>query len=194
MFKTFLSLIVVATALTASNSLIHSSSPYLRQHAENPIDWVVWDERVIERAKREHKPIFEGMRVEVDLLDKYTTSSYGRMIQNLRILAVLSEETRYERLAKQSLEHTPFLDPSLNAPSSMIAWLMGEYGVVTLSHKKEMLDQNRRKIAEVEYPYLYLHSEEREDFGACTIRGCFANNKDMEKIRKEIETLNKIQP
>lgn len=58
MFKTFLSLIIAATALTASNSLIHSSSPYLRQHAENPIDWVAWNEGVIERAKMEHKPIF----------------------------------------------------------------------------------------------------------------------------------------
>lgn len=126
----------------------------------------------------------EGMRVEVDLLDKYTTSAYGRMIQNLHILAVTTEETRYERLTKKSLEQTPFLDPSLNAPSSIIGWLMGHYGIVTLSHTKEMLEENREKIETMGYPYLYLHTEERDDFGACSIRGCFANDKDLENIRK----------
>lgn len=128
----------------------------------------------------------EGMRIEVDLLDKYTTSAYGRMIQNLHILATLTEETRYERLAKRSLEQTPFLDPSFNAPSSMIAWLMGHYGVVTLSHKKEMLKQNRQNISTTDYPYLYLHAEERDDFGACTVRGCFANDKDLKIVKKAI--------
>lgn len=129
----------------------------------------------------------EGMKVEVDLLDKYTTSAYGRMLQNLHLLAVLSEETRYKRLAKTSLEQTPFLDPSLNAPSSMIGWLMGHYGVITLSHKKKMLEENREKIETIEYPYLYLHTEDRDDFGACTVRGCFANDKDLERVRKLIE-------
>jgi uncharacterized protein YyaL (SSP411 family) len=128
----------------------------------------------------------EGMGVEVDLLDKYTTSAYGRMIQNLHLLALLSEETRYERLAQKSLEQTPLLDPSLNAPSSMIAWLMGHYGIATLSHTKEMLEENREKIESMEYPYLYLHTEERKDFGACSVRGCFANDKDLEIIKKEI--------
>lgn len=136
----------------------------------------------------------EGIKVEVDLLDKYITSAYGRMIQNLHLLAVLSEETRYERLAIKSLEQTPFLDPSLNAPSSMIGWLMGHYGVVTLSHTKEMLEDNRQKIETIEYPYLYLHTEDREDFGACTVRGCFTNNKSLNSIKREIIRLNSTQP
>lgn len=133
----------------------------------------------------------DGMRIEVDLLDKYTTSAYGRMIQNLHILAVLTEETRYERLAQKSLEQTPFLDLSLNAPSSMIAWLMGHYGVVSLSHKKEQLLLNRKKISTMRYPYLYLHIQEREDFGVCSVRGCFANDKDLEVIKKAILQLKR---
>ncbi|MBD3799292.1 MAG: thioredoxin domain-containing protein [Epsilonproteobacteria bacterium] len=126
----------------------------------------------------------EGMKIEVDLLDKYTTSAYGMMIQNLHILAVLGEETRYEWLAKKSLDQTPFLDPSLNAPSSMIGWLMGHYGVTTLSHTKEILVANRKKIENMGLPYLYLHAENRDDFGACTVNGCFANDNDLENIRK----------
>ena len=39
------------------NRLIHESSPYLRQHAENPVDWYPWGPEALERAVREDKPI-----------------------------------------------------------------------------------------------------------------------------------------
>jgi len=39
------------------NRLIHESSPYLRQHAHNPVDWYPWGEEAFARARREHKPI-----------------------------------------------------------------------------------------------------------------------------------------
>ncbi len=40
------------------NRLIDEKSPYLLQHAENPIDWFPWGEEAFEKAKREDKPIF----------------------------------------------------------------------------------------------------------------------------------------
>jgi len=40
------------------NRLIHESSPYLLQHATNPVDWYAWGERAFETAKKEDKPIF----------------------------------------------------------------------------------------------------------------------------------------
>src|SRR5574337_2173044 len=42
----------------AENRLIHETSPYLRQHAHNPVDWYPWGEEALRRAKREDKPIF----------------------------------------------------------------------------------------------------------------------------------------
>ena len=39
------------------NALQHESSPYLLQHAGNPVDWYAWKPEVLERAKRENKPI-----------------------------------------------------------------------------------------------------------------------------------------
>ena len=39
------------------NRLIHESSPYLRQHANNPVDWYPWGAEALERAVREDKPI-----------------------------------------------------------------------------------------------------------------------------------------
>lgn len=37
------------------NRLIHSSSPYLLQHAYNPVDWYEWCDEAFEKAKREEK-------------------------------------------------------------------------------------------------------------------------------------------
>jgi uncharacterized protein YyaL (SSP411 family) len=41
-----------------SNRLIHEKSPYLLQHAYNPVDWYPWGPEAFEKAKREDKPIF----------------------------------------------------------------------------------------------------------------------------------------
>lgn len=40
------------------NRLARESSPYLRQHAHNPVDWYPWGPEALERARREDKPIF----------------------------------------------------------------------------------------------------------------------------------------
>ena len=40
------------------NRLIDSGSPYLLQHAYNPVDWYPWGREALDRAKRENKPIF----------------------------------------------------------------------------------------------------------------------------------------
>jgi len=41
-----------------TNRLINETSPYLLQHAENPVDWYPWGPEALEKAKREDKPIF----------------------------------------------------------------------------------------------------------------------------------------
>jgi uncharacterized protein YyaL (SSP411 family) len=41
-----------------ANALAHETSPYLRQHAENPVDWLPWGEAAFARARAEDKPIF----------------------------------------------------------------------------------------------------------------------------------------
>jgi len=41
-----------------SNRLQNETSPYLLQHAENPVDWYPWSEEALMRAKEEDKPIF----------------------------------------------------------------------------------------------------------------------------------------
>jgi uncharacterized protein YyaL (SSP411 family) len=41
-----------------TNRLANEKSPYLLQHAHNPVDWYPWGEEAFEKARRENKPIF----------------------------------------------------------------------------------------------------------------------------------------
>src|SRR5210317_1959846 len=41
-----------------ANRLISEKSPYLLQHAYNPVDWYPWGKEVFERAGKENKPVF----------------------------------------------------------------------------------------------------------------------------------------
>lgn len=46
------------TAAQESNALIHEDSPYLQQHAHNPVQWYPWGEEAFAKAKKENKLIF----------------------------------------------------------------------------------------------------------------------------------------
>ncbi len=41
-----------------ANRLVHEKSPYLLQHAHNPVDWYPWGDEAFEKARTENKPIF----------------------------------------------------------------------------------------------------------------------------------------
>jgi hypothetical protein len=40
-----------------TNRLIHETSPYLLQHAHNPVDWYAWGDEALNKARSENKPI-----------------------------------------------------------------------------------------------------------------------------------------
>src|SRR5438270_3621771 len=42
----------------ATNRLIHETSPYLRQHGHNPVDWFPWGPEALARARELDRPIF----------------------------------------------------------------------------------------------------------------------------------------
>jgi uncharacterized protein YyaL (SSP411 family) len=46
------------TSPTFTNRLVRESSPYLRQHAHNPVDWFPWGPEALERARKLDRPIF----------------------------------------------------------------------------------------------------------------------------------------
>src|SRR6202045_217038 len=40
-----------------TNALIHETSPYLLQHAHNPVNWYAWNKETLALAKKEDKPV-----------------------------------------------------------------------------------------------------------------------------------------
>ena len=86
-----------------SNRLIHQKSPYLLQHAYNPVDWYPWGEEAFRRAKEEDKPVFLSVgyatchwchvmeresfenRGMADLLNRYVISIKGWTVKSGRI-------------------------------------------------------------------------------------------------------------
>ena len=46
------------TSPNPQNRLIQEKSPYLRQHAHNPVDWYPWGEEALQKARDEEKPVF----------------------------------------------------------------------------------------------------------------------------------------
>ena len=60
--KTILIFIIMITNTNANekytNALINEDSPYLQQHAHNPVNWYAWGEEAFKKAKEENKLIF----------------------------------------------------------------------------------------------------------------------------------------
>lgn len=49
---------ILMTFTKESNRLINEKSPYLLQHANNPVDWYPWSNEAFQKAKAENKPVF----------------------------------------------------------------------------------------------------------------------------------------
>jgi hypothetical protein len=132
----------------------------------------------------------DKLKVDVDLRDKYYTSSYGRMMQNLLRLAVLSENLGFENIVRRSLESkmAEIEQKQELVPSSATALLMQVYGVVVLKHKAHVLKENRKAIASIRYPYLLTEANaDAERFLACKVDRCFAYGSALKKVAAKIE-------
>ncbi|MFT3740407.1 MAG: thioredoxin domain-containing protein [Breznakibacter sp.] len=47
----------MAHPATHTNRLIHETSPYLLEHAHNPVDWFAWGDEALDKAREENKPL-----------------------------------------------------------------------------------------------------------------------------------------
>jgi hypothetical protein len=65
--------------------------------------------------------------------------------------------------------------------------MMQKVGVVTLKSSHENLMKNYLKIREIKHSYLLVKAEEMQEYLACTMRSCFAVDKEFSKIKKSIE-------
>jgi len=86
------------------NRLARESSPYLRLHAGNPVDWYPWGREAIERARREDRPIFLSVG--------YSTCYWCHVMERESFSdpAVAAEMNRHFVNVKVDREERPDLD------------------------------------------------------------------------------------
>ena len=87
------------------NRLIQEKSPYLLQHAYNPVDWYSWGEEAFARAREENKPVFLSVG--------YSTCHWCHVMEresfeDLKIAAVMNERfinIKVDREERPDVDH-----------------------------------------------------------------------------------------
>jgi uncharacterized protein YyaL (SSP411 family) len=132
-----------------------------------------------------------GFIVEADLNDKYYTSALGEMLQNIFNLASLKASHKYLKVGEESLKHIikKISIKQDSAPASAQAFLMDKIGVVILKSSKSNLIDKALEIKNTKYPYLLTKKENYDNYLACTINSCFSIDKNLSKVKKDIEDI-----
>jgi len=100
---------------SAANRLRSESSPYLRLHAHNPVDWYPWGREAIERARAEDRPIFLSIG--------YSTCYWCHVMEreSFSQAAVAAEMNRSFVNIKVDREERPDLDEIYMLATQMLA-------------------------------------------------------------------------
>ena len=104
------------------NALIHETSPYLLQHAENPVDWLPWGEAAFEKAKAEGKLVFLSVG--------YSTCHWCHVMEreSFENATVAAEMNRHFICVKVDREERPDVDATymafIQATSGQGGWPM----------------------------------------------------------------------
>ena len=103
------------TSTRPANRLARETSPYLRQHAHNPVDWYPWGEEALQRARAEDRPIFLSIG--------YSSCHWCHVMEresfeNERIAALMNE--RFVSI-KVDREERPDLDEIYMAATQLLS-------------------------------------------------------------------------
>ena len=113
------------------NHLINEKSPYLQQHAHNPVNWYPWGNEAFNKAKREDKPIFLSIG--------YSTCHWCHVMEresfeDIEIAKMLNE---YYVCIKVDREERPDIDQIYMTACQMLTGAGGWPLSVFLDHEKK---------------------------------------------------------
>lgn len=83
-----------------TNDLIHESSPYLLQHAHNPVNWFAWNEATLKKAKEENKLVLVSVGYSachwchVMEHESFEDETVARMMNDLFVCVKVDREER----------------------------------------------------------------------------------------------------
>ena len=131
----------------------------------------------------------DDLKIKADLNDKYYTSPLAKMTQNIIKLASLKSSFKYDKLAIETLEgiNSQIEKAQNETPASAKAFLMQKQGLVTLKSSHAKLKQESENIRATTYPFIVLKLQKNDNYLACSMRSCFAIDKEYKKVREIIE-------
>ena len=111
-------MIMQAKTFKYTNELIHEDSPYLLQHAHNPVNWMPWSKKAFERAKRENKLIFLSIG--------YSTCHWCHVMEeesfeNLKVAKILNDNYISIKVDREEM-------PSVDKHFQDVYYLMNKRG------------------------------------------------------------------
>ena len=162
-----------------SNQLKNESSPYLQQHANNPVDWYPWKKEALEKAKKERKPIFLSVG--------YASCHWCHVMahesfENIEVAKVLNENFVNIKVDR---EERPDLD---NIFQKSLSILTGAQGGWPLSM---FLDENAVPFTGGTYfPPNEIHG--RPSFKNVLLNVCKVYDENREKIISQVSQLKLV--
>ncbi len=98
----FATLLFYSSVYAFENELIDETSPYLLQHAHNPVHWIAYNKEAFNKAKKEHKPIFLSIG--------YSTCHWCHVMakesfENEKIAAILNKNFISIKVDREEMPH-----------------------------------------------------------------------------------------
>lgn len=135
----------------------------------------------------------DGIKVEADFDDRYYTSALSVMLENLVRLASLTEELDYNEIVKKTIKESGAVletNPA-KAPKLLHTFLRLKVGDVIIKSNAKQLQNVRKQIEAMKYPFVLSKPEESDKYLACRVNSCFAYDTNMtaliHKIKKVVD-------
>ncbi len=157
--------------VTSRNRLAGETSPYLQQHANNPVDWYPWGEQALEKARQEDKPILLSIGYSachwchVMAHESFEDEATAQVMNELYVNIKIDREERPDldkiyQTAQALLSQRPGGWPLtiILTPNDQVPFFGGTYFpnvarhglppfVEVLKHVEQFYRQHRKKIA-----------------------------------------------
>jgi len=131
----------------------------------------------------------DGIDTRADFDDRYYASALSMMLENLVRLSSLTENLDYNEVVKETIQNQGAVlerSPS-KAPKLLHAFLRLTIGDVIIKSTKEKLQNSRKEIEGMDYPFILSKLEESDKYLACRVTSCFAYDTNITALIKKIE-------
>ncbi|TET88353.1 MAG: thioredoxin domain-containing protein, partial [Sulfurovum sp.] len=118
----------------------------------------------------------DGIQALADFDDRYYTSALSVMFESLVRLASLTEQLDYNEIVKESIKHSGAVletNPA-KAPKLLHTFLRFKMGDVIIKSNAKKLQNVRKQIEALKYPFVLSKTEESDKYLACRVNSCFA--------------------